>query len=303
MLRGREGMLYFVFNSDVIAVVVAHNIGLGEFVAQVSTPCPHYSLSLCCIPLLALVSSAACRSSACHGDAALEVIGCLACCFIWIGADTLLPSAPVWRRLLAGPLRGHCAPGGAPQRPGSGGGSRLPACLPACKHACLPLGCCTCCQRHSAGVCHASCVCCDPALPAVVLMCLLHLQVRTIRPWTMAGRVANTFQQGRAFLAGDAAHAFPPSGGWVGGMLAAPALSLLPANLRKSALEAAMSVGKAAASPIRRLRASELAGVFDHGETLRLQFPKEDLGYVYAAGAGEQGRHSAGACGGASQLF
>ena len=37
MLRGREGMLYFVFNSDVIAVVVAHNIGQGEFVAQVST--------------------------------------------------------------------------------------------------------------------------------------------------------------------------------------------------------------------------------------------------------------------------
>ena len=26
--------------------------------------------------------------------------------------------------------------------------------------------------------------------------------------------------------------------------------------------------------------------MFDHGETLRLQFPKEDLGYVYAAGAG-----------------
>ena len=46
MLRGREGMLYFVFNSDVIAVVVAHNIGQGEFVAQVSgplltPPCPH----------------------------------------------------------------------------------------------------------------------------------------------------------------------------------------------------------------------------------------------------------------------
>ena len=71
-------------------------------------------------------------------------------------------------------------------------------------------------------------------------------------------------------------------------VLAAPALSLLPANLRKSALEAAMSVGKAAASPLRRLRASELAEVFETGDTLRLQFPKEDLGYVYAAGAGER---------------
>lgn len=31
------GMLYFVFNSQVIAVVVAHNLEAGEFVAQVST--------------------------------------------------------------------------------------------------------------------------------------------------------------------------------------------------------------------------------------------------------------------------
>lgn len=31
------GMLYFVFNSRVIAVVVAHNLEAGEFVAQVST--------------------------------------------------------------------------------------------------------------------------------------------------------------------------------------------------------------------------------------------------------------------------
>lgn len=35
LLRGREGMLYFVFNREVIAVVVAHNIDAGEFVAQV----------------------------------------------------------------------------------------------------------------------------------------------------------------------------------------------------------------------------------------------------------------------------
>ena len=35
--RRQEGMLYFVFNRDVIAVVVAHNISEGEFVAQVSS--------------------------------------------------------------------------------------------------------------------------------------------------------------------------------------------------------------------------------------------------------------------------
>jgi putative polyketide hydroxylase len=40
----------------------------------------------------------------------------------------------------------------------------------------------------------------------------LLLQVRTVRPWTMAGRVAAAYSAGRAFLVGDAAHAFPPSG-------------------------------------------------------------------------------------------
>jgi hypothetical protein len=34
MQRGREGMLYFVFNSNVVAVMVAHNLDTGEFVAQ-----------------------------------------------------------------------------------------------------------------------------------------------------------------------------------------------------------------------------------------------------------------------------
>ena len=34
-LRGREAMLYFVFNPSVIAVLVAHDISSGEFVAQV----------------------------------------------------------------------------------------------------------------------------------------------------------------------------------------------------------------------------------------------------------------------------
>ncbi len=35
-LRGREAMLYFVFNSSVISVLVAHDISSGKFVAQAS---------------------------------------------------------------------------------------------------------------------------------------------------------------------------------------------------------------------------------------------------------------------------
>ena len=41
---------------------------------------------------------------------------------------------------------------------------------------------------------------------------MLHLQLKTVRPWTMAGKVANTYQVGRTLLVGDSAHMFPPSG-------------------------------------------------------------------------------------------
>ncbi len=39
------------------------------------------------------------------------------------------------------------------------------------------------------------------------------IEVRSIRPWTMTALVAMQFKVGNIFLIGDAAHAFPPSGG------------------------------------------------------------------------------------------
>lgn len=40
--------------------------------------------------------------------------------------------------------------------------------------------------------------------------------VRSIRPWTMTAQVAEKFgdESGHVFLAGDAAHRFPPAGGF-----------------------------------------------------------------------------------------
>ena len=38
-------------------------------------------------------------------------------------------------------------------------------------------------------------------------------QIRTIRPWHMTAQVAARYREGRAFLVGDAAHRFPPTGG------------------------------------------------------------------------------------------
>lgn len=46
--RGREGMLYFVFNSNVVAVLVAHNLETGEFVAQVGSM---VGSGACCVRL------------------------------------------------------------------------------------------------------------------------------------------------------------------------------------------------------------------------------------------------------------
>lgn len=39
------------------------------------------------------------------------------------------------------------------------------------------------------------------------------LDVRGVLPWTMTAQVADTYQHGRVFLTGDAAHRFPPTGG------------------------------------------------------------------------------------------
>ena len=42
----------------------------------------------------------------------------------------------------------------------------------------------------------------------------LNIEIKSIKPWTMSGLVAEQFVNGRTAIIGDAAHQFPPSGGF-----------------------------------------------------------------------------------------
>lgn len=56
-----------------------------------------------------------------------------------------------------------------------------------------------------------------PKCEKLILECLgrpFPIEVVNVNCWRMDAVVANSYNKGRAFLAGDAAHAYPPSGGF-----------------------------------------------------------------------------------------
>jgi len=66
----RPAMLYFVFNRDVVAVLVAHDLRAGEFVAQARPPaaCPHGpGCARACAPMTTLVHACSAGATARFG--------------------------------------------------------------------------------------------------------------------------------------------------------------------------------------------------------------------------------------------
>lgn len=61
-------------------------------------------------------------------------------------------------------------------------------------------------------------------------------------------------------------------------------MSLLPAGFGRAALDIGLAAGLSVSGlygPLKPYRERQLAKIFASGQTLRLQFPKEDLGFVY----------------------
>ena len=54
---------------------------------------------------------------------------------------------------------------------------------------------------------------CRKLIEAAIGMTPPPLEISNISPWTMSAQVAERYRKGRVFLAGDAAHRFPPTGG------------------------------------------------------------------------------------------
>ncbi|KAK9800880.1 hypothetical protein WJX73_005015 [Symbiochloris irregularis] len=180
-----------------------------------------------------------------------------------------------------------------------------------------------------------------------------------VRTWTMSALNAEAFQVGRVFLAGDAAHQFPPAGGfgmntgiqdahnlawklaavlrgkagpqllssyeaerrpvaqantnlsvtnwheamavpralgldpaaasYLQAVVASGPVSMLPRGLARSMLEGGLAVGRMAAGargPGKSWRSSRVSAIFAQGSSLRLQFPREDLGFSYGTSPG-----------------
>lgn len=102
----------------------------------------------------------------------------------------------------------------------------------------------------------------------------IELEIKSILPWESAMRVADSFQYGRVFLAGDAAHQMPPWGGQGANSGIADAHNLawkLAAVLKGQATPALLTTYDSERRPVGYLAADESAAAADEHGLLNLR--------------------------------
>lgn len=245
----REGMLYFAFNSSVIVVMVAHDVGAGEFVAQVPffPPLQSADADFTVDRCTEIVRAAAGVENLC-----LEVKQVRPWTMGAKVADTYVDGHAV----LAGDAAHVVPPSGAfGMNTGIQDAHNLAWKLAAVIHG------------------HAG--------PELVTK-TYEQERRPVALANMQLSVDNFYEAlniprtlGLDFLTANA----------VSDLLSSPALRWAPQELRKAALDAAISAGKKGAAAVAPFRRASIKEIFAQGNTLRLQYPKEDLGFLYGHGA------------------
>lgn len=240
----RMGMLYFIFNRDAVVVLVAHNLGEGEFVAQV----PYFP---------PLQSSDKFTSNRCEsiiqsiaGNALKDV--CIRAVKPWAMGAAVATSYNDGNIVLAGDAAHIVPPAGAfGMNTGVQDAHNL-----AWKLA-LSL------KRPSA---RQRLLDSYEAERKPVAISNMNLSVDNFHEALRVARIIGLdFETAQS----------------MNNVLNGPFSSWIPESMRQGLLHSAMSSGLLIGQALIKARQSELASLFESGQTLRLQYPKEDLGFMY----------------------
>jgi 2-polyprenyl-6-methoxyphenol hydroxylase-like FAD-dependent oxidoreductase len=240
---GRQGMLYFVFGPGVIAVMVGHNLDTGEFVAQI----PYFPPLQTPEDFTKDACAAIVRRAAGNASLSLE----LKTIKPWSMSAETAETYRSGRVLLAGDAAHVVPPSGAMgMNTGVQDAHNLAWKLATVLN-----------NASSSQLLDTYGAERQPVADANMRTSVknFHEALAVARVMGLDYSVANTFSD----------------------ILSSKALSYLPESIRRGILDAGIAAGRAASAPLLALRRTELDALFDHGETLRLQYPKEDLGFLY----------------------
>jgi 2-polyprenyl-6-methoxyphenol hydroxylase-like FAD-dependent oxidoreductase len=240
---GRQGMLYFVFGPGAIAVLVGHNLDTGEFVAQI----PYFPPLQTPADFNEETCAAIVRRAAGNASLPLQLKTIKA----WSMSAATAETYRSGRVLLAGDAAHVVPPSGA-----MGMNTGVQDAHNLAWKLALVIN-----NAASSKLLDTYGAERQPVADANMRTSVknFHEALAVARVMGLDYSVANTFSE----------------------VLSSKALSYLPGSIRRGILDAGIAAGRAASAPLAALRRAELEALFDHGETLRLQYPKEDLGFLY----------------------